>query len=444
MGSSFSEALEALMTERDLSGYALARRVPCDRGLISRYVNAKQEPSLRMAQRLDEALRADGKLLALAQIDRHTGRLGAESPVVADLAGAGTDAVAVSRKAELIDVNRRELLRTLSMTGAALAICPAADNLDWEQLDNFAGRHATPDADALEGLAALNEHLWRVFVLSRSKNALLPFVRDQLDVLTDGFRRAGSAASYHHLCELASSLYQLAGEILFDSNQYTDAAQCYTLAATAAREAEMPDLWACALTRHAFIGVYEQEFGKAAPMLELATAIAQRGDSALATRHWVAIVEAQALAGLGDLGACQRALDAASQVDSLGEGSQNGGWLRFDASRLAEERAACYVRLQRPDLADSALADALRLSLSARRRASVLADLAAIGAQRGELDQVVAHADAAIELFQQTGSGVVARKLSGLQRYLAPLLNDTTIRDLSSRIAAISESSVAV
>lgn len=45
MTTSFSEALTALMTERGISGYALARRVPCDRGLISRYVNAKQDPS---------------------------------------------------------------------------------------------------------------------------------------------------------------------------------------------------------------------------------------------------------------------------------------------------------------------------------------------------------------------------------------------------------------
>jgi transcriptional regulator with XRE-family HTH domain len=66
MAVSFSAELAALMAERGMSGCALARRVPCDRGLISRYVNAKQKPSLRMAQRLDEVLSAEGRLVALA------------------------------------------------------------------------------------------------------------------------------------------------------------------------------------------------------------------------------------------------------------------------------------------------------------------------------------------------------------------------------------------
>jgi uncharacterized SAM-binding protein YcdF (DUF218 family)/transcriptional regulator with XRE-family HTH domain len=65
VASSFGEALRALMGERDISGNALARRVPCDSALISRYVNGKQDPSRRMAQRLDEALGAEGSLVAL-------------------------------------------------------------------------------------------------------------------------------------------------------------------------------------------------------------------------------------------------------------------------------------------------------------------------------------------------------------------------------------------
>ena len=33
---------------------------------------------------------------------------------------------------------------------------------------------------------------------------------------------------------------------------------CYTLAATASNEADAFDLWACAITRHAFIEMHEQ------------------------------------------------------------------------------------------------------------------------------------------------------------------------------------------
>jgi hypothetical protein len=62
-------------------------------------------------------------------------------------------------------------------------------------------------------------------------------------------------------------------------------------------------------------------------------------------------------AGLGELAACQRALDATEGVRELSGDASNGGWLRFDSSRLAEERGACYVQLQYPDLAEATLGD---------------------------------------------------------------------------------------
>ncbi|MGH9960300.1 MAG: transcriptional regulator, partial [Pyrinomonadaceae bacterium] len=243
---------------------------------------------------------------------------------------------------------------------------------------------------------------------------------------------------HRRLCALASELLQLAGEVFFDANMYSDAAYCYNLAATASKEADAFDLWACSITRHAFIEMYERRFDKAAPMLELAARLARRGNGALSTRYWVSSVQAQAFAGLGQLVACQRALDAAEQVRELSDDASNGGWLRFDGSRLAEERGACYVQLQRPDLAESALGDALRQGLSARRRASVLTDLGMIGLQRGDVGQLISHAEAALEIATQTGSGFISRKLQKLQGHLAPLLGNSQVRQLDQQIVAAS------
>lgn len=73
----------------------------------------------------------------------------------------------------------------------------------------------------------------------------------------------------------------------------------------------------------------------------------------------------------------------AEKVHALdGAHPYNGGWLRFDGSRLAEERGACYLQLGRPDLAEEALTAALAQPLSLRRRAAVLSDLAVLGAHR--------------------------------------------------------------
>ena len=84
----FAEALRALMAERGISGIALARQVPCDRALVSRYLSGKQPPSARMAARFDDVLAADGSLAARAGPGRRAvlaGGLLAVGPETLDL-----------------------------------------------------------------------------------------------------------------------------------------------------------------------------------------------------------------------------------------------------------------------------------------------------------------------------------------------------------------------
>jgi tetratricopeptide (TPR) repeat protein len=195
------------------------------------------------------------------------------------------------------------------------------------------------------------------------------------------------------------------------------------------------------MTRHAFVSVYERRFHDAVPMLELAAGLARRGDSSLSTRYWVAAVQAETYAGLGDMSACQRALDETEGVSELGGRLHNGGWLRFDGSRLAEERGTCYAALGRADMAETALTEALRQDLSPRRRAGVYTDLAATGAQRRDPDRIVAYAEAALTQARRTGSGVISRKLHGLRRHLVPLLADERVRRLNAEISALAAAS---
>lgn len=240
---------------------------------------------------------------------------------------------------------------------------------------------------------------------------------------------------------MTADLFQLAGEICFDANHHTEAAHCYTLAAAASREADAFDLWACALVRHAFIALRERTASQAAPLLELAGNLARRGNPQLSTRHWVAAVQAQAFARLADLDACQRALDHAEQVHLTGQ-LHNSGWLRFDGSRLAEERGTCYVTLRRPDLAEPALTAALDQGLTARRRGSVLVDLALIGAQRGDTNQLLAHAFPALDTARDTASGYLAHRLHELRSQLGPLHDDPQVRQLHQHITTLTQPSL--
>jgi hypothetical protein len=57
-----------------------------------------------------------------------------------------------------------------------------------------------------------------------------------------------------------------------------------------------------------------------------------------------------------------------------------------------------------------------------------------IGVQRGDANQLVTYADAALEIAVQTGSGFIGRKLRELQSHLAPLFGNSEVRQLDQWI----------
>ena len=291
---------------------------------------------------------------------------------------------------------RRELLRLLSVGGALIALPPIAPTAE---------PGLTAPAEALADVgqyALLNAHLWQVFALARSKRRRTRWSVTSSACSSTRCSRPAPPRPVDSCASWPVQLFQLAGEIFFDSNRYTDAAGCYNIAADAGREARSYDRWACALTRQAFIHMYEQQYAKAASILSAAARVAQHGDSQLSTRHWIAAVQAQAFAGRGDLDSCQRALDTAGKVLYLTGPPSPGGWLRFDGSHLAEERGTCYLAIGRANLAETALTEALGQSVSLRRRGSLLTDLALVGVQRKDLDQLLRYGHDAIDLAEQT------------------------------------------
>lgn len=102
--SGFAEALRALMAGHGLSGNELARLVPCDKALISRYLGGKQQPSQRMAWRFDDVLGAGGRLAALCEdaTRRDALRIGIVAPATPAvlariLGGAAAEALEFTR-----------------------------------------------------------------------------------------------------------------------------------------------------------------------------------------------------------------------------------------------------------------------------------------------------------------------------------------------------------
>jgi tetratricopeptide (TPR) repeat protein len=331
-------------------------------------------------------------------------------------------------------VQRRDLLRLLAAAGI-LAGSPVGDN--WTGWLEVAQRTRAVDGAALDELMSLNPRLWSIYAACEYKATVYPIARAHLDVLVDALQHAPSRQAHQRTCLLLGDMMQLAGEVFLDLGRYDTAAHCYAHAATVSKEAAGFDLWASALTRHAYVQLYEGQYANAVAVLDRAARIANQGDPQLPTRFWVASVTAQAHAGLGDDEQCQQALADAEQVTSTPRTAGHDGWLRFDGSRLAEERGACLLQLGRTDLAETMLVEALTTNLSVRRRGSVLSDLAEIGARRGHADQLIHYGLQAVALARQTSSSILRRRLDNLRPHLAPMRTTPAVRELDEQISAL-------
>ncbi|MFI0264416.1 helix-turn-helix domain-containing protein [Streptomyces sp. NPDC017056] len=399
----------------------LARMLGVDRTTVCRWESGKTAPQPPQRRGLAIALG-----ISLPELDVLLSLPGVNSQ---ETAGPQPGTPQDAREAD--EMIRREFLRILSVSGALTA-------LPVEEAEAFteAVRRGTA-AD----YASMNSHLWRVYQLARPKNSIYPVIRAQLVTLNEAL--SGNRGGTRPLLSAAADLFQLAGEVAFDGNRYSDAVSSYALAASAGKDAGAYDLWACALVRHAYVEMSEQRHHQAAQLLGAAGGLADKGDNNLSTRHWVASVQAEAYAGLGDLDACERAMDRAETVRSLAGDGANGGWLRFDGTRLEEERGARYVQLGRLDSAEETLQGALgRTALAAgqsyRRRGAVLTGLAVIGAKRQDAEQIVTYGREAVVLARASSSGYIARRLRALCDEFGPLRRDHRVAELGADITMLS------
>ena len=300
IGEAIGCQLRRLRRLRGLTQEELADRANVSRDLVAKLEQGRRQTAritslVSLASALDVELSALVKAVTPVKpatsvpetIARRSDRRPGDGPAIRERAPTMTaaSALVMGQRAypEIDDMNRRELLRLLAIGGASLAVLGA--DVDWERL-NHAARMACLDAATADEYAALNAQLWHIFAVSQTKSFTSPVVNSQLGVLINALSQTNGSAMRQRLCGLVADLLQLAREILFDANRYTDATHCYTLAATASKEAEAFDLWACAMTRHAFVGVYERQFDKALPTLMLAADLARKGDGTLSTRHW--------------------------------------------------------------------------------------------------------------------------------------------------------------
>jgi hypothetical protein len=334
---------------------------------------------------------------------------------------------------EGINKKRRELFQLLSIASGILVL----PDVDWERIDQVVNKPSLLDETGLCDLEAINQHYWAIYLTSFTKIAVLDGVLGQLKTLIGLLQTTSSTPLYRGLDVLVCDLVQLAGEIFFDINDYNSAQFCYTFAVEYAKEAKHWDLWACALVRNAFLPIHDKNYQNAFPLLEQAERIARRGDGTLVTRYWVAAVSAEAHAGNGKLVLCQKSLDLAEKVRDIQKGD-NGGWLRFDASRLPEQRGTCFVSLKEPSLAIPALNEALAQNAKpTRRRGMVLHDLAQSALQQRNVEQACVYAHRVIEIALHNSSGMLKRRLYTLRGELEPFAQTDSVKQLDKHLNGV-------
>jgi transcriptional regulator with XRE-family HTH domain len=334
-----------------------------------------------------------------------------------------------------MEKKRRELLKLLGIASGVL-LMPIHD-IDWERIDDAVETPSHVNTAVLQELSTVNRHWWGIYRAASSKSRVLDGVLGQFKTLTSFLKGSHSAPIHTRLAILASDLAQLAGEIFFDANEYGVAASCYTFAMATAKEASHYDLWACALVRNAFLPLYEQNYQDASLLLRQAQQVALRGDPSLVTRQWIAAVSAETYAGLGDVTACQKALDASEEVHSMRRGG-NGGWLRFDGERLPEQRGTCFVRLRQPNLALPALYEALSQHPDpTRRRGMVLCEMAQASLQQQNIEQACAYTHEVIEITACSSSGMLKKGLFTLRAQLEPLAYSEAVRQLDQHLSTL-------
>ncbi len=152
-----------------------------------------------------------------------------------------------------------------------------------------------------------------------------------------------------------------------------------------------------------------------------AVEMAQRSATAT-TRAWLASLEAQALASVGDRKACFGALRRADTALGQARREEDPAWMyEFDHVRLLAVTGACYRWLGKIAAAERTLREALEAlgPKRTRRRAEVLVDLARVRARQQDAEQAAGLACEALEIAVETGSPAGIQRVARFRSELA-------------------------
>lgn len=223
------------------------------------------------------------------------------------------------------------------------------------------------------------------------------------------------------LAAIAGETAGHAAWLFHDLDDQAAAARYYETADTVVRDAGDRALNAYLRGFRSLVLGSERQVGEALVLARGAVETAGRSATAT-TRAWLAGVEAQALASVGDRQACFASLRRAETVLGQAQWHQDPGWMyEFDHARFLAVAGTCYGQLGRPVAAERTLREALDALAAgcSRRRAEVLVDLAGVRAQQQDADEAAGLARQSLAIAVDTGSMAGIRRVRQFRPDLA-------------------------
>ncbi len=333
---------------------------------------------------------------------------------------------------DLVKTHRQTLHDLLVIASTVLVLSPYAR---WPI--SGGERSAFPFVDtAIDELEHMTESFWRL--CANTSLDLLGNLLEHLRTIIQLLKQVQTRDALQRLCSLAGEAAQILGKTLFDLHEYTLAWSFYTFSLKAAQAAFNHDLWAVGLGRMSLLLIYWHQPREALPLLQEAQQLTVQSPRVAC---WLAAVQAEVDAHLGDADACDAALKIASTLASeppLGEDRYATG---FNPSRLAGYEGACFVRLRQPERALPALQQALALldPQAVRRQSTLLSDLGIAYAQQGNVPLACAFAIQALTITAQTKSLSVLERVRQVHKELEAWKDTEAVKDLERQLETTSK-----
>ncbi|MFB4314366.1 hypothetical protein [Actinomadura sp. 21ATH] len=296
--STFGTEMRALMAEQSLSLRKLARDVHYTDGYLSRISRDVRIPSADVAQAVDAALKAGGRLIALAQAAQDS----------ADQAGSVEGEEHPTREDD-DEMHRRRLLQALATLGAASS--PAADALQQIRggVDRAIGRDEGSHLEEWEETVA--EYGYSYLLLPPHR--LLRDLAADLVIVQQAASRHAGGRLYPAWCRVTSGLSMLMAKSLCNAGQSRLAREWWSTAQHAALTSGDIDLSLWVTGERLVHGLYEQRptailLRRADEALAHSTGAPGRGMAQVRT------VRAQLFALQGDVTAAAAELRASETV----------------------------------------------------------------------------------------------------------------------------------